>query len=112
MTNPLNTSSKALGLETVSGETVGRDPRRMDVADLHALGHISNSVLEAVQAKCIDCCGGERSEARKCVAIECTLWPFRMGTNPLSRRILSDAQKTAARDRMAAARAARETIAA
>ncbi len=91
---------------------MGRDPRRMDNAELHALGHISNSVLEAVKAKCVDCCGGEKSEARKCVATGCTLWPFRMGTNPLARRSLTDEQKEAARLRLASAREAKEPIAA
>jgi hypothetical protein len=100
-------AATALGLETVSGETIGRDPRAMDAPDLAALGHISSSVLEAVRAKCIDCCGGSVSEARKCVAVSCTLWPFRMGSNPLVRRTLTEEQKQVLRDRAATARANR-----
>lgn len=112
MPKPTNTPDKRLGLETVSGEIIGRDPRGMSVPELNALGHISNSVLDAVKANCIDCCGGQASEVRKCVMTHCTLWPFRMGVNPLARRALTEEQKAAARARMAAARSVRETVAA
>lgn len=33
----------------------------------------------AVEAKCVDCCAGSRSEAKKCVAYSCPLWPYRPG---------------------------------
>src|SRR5262245_23704339 len=35
--------------------------------------------LRAIRAKCIDCCGGSRSEASKCTARHCDLWLFRLG---------------------------------
>lgn len=111
MTSSRNTAAKALGLETVSGEIIGRDPRRMDVPELAAMGHSSNSVLDAVRTKCLDCCAGEASEVRKCVATSCALWPFRMGSNPLARRPLSEAQRDALRGRAAAARASRFKVA-
>ena len=35
---------------------------------------------KAVREKCIDCCGGNRAEVRRCPATSCPLWAFRMGT--------------------------------
>ena len=34
---------------------------------------------KAIRAKCIDCMGGDKSEVRKCTAVKCPLFPFRMG---------------------------------
>ena len=38
--------------------------------------------MNAIRRKCIDCCGGERSEVRRCEAIDCPLWPHRLGGDP------------------------------
>ena len=59
---------------------IGLDPRRIDRTAILALGHPA-SPIKAIRAKCIDCCGGFESEARKCTAIDCPLWPLRMGKN-------------------------------
>lgn len=37
--------------------------------------------LKAMRAKCLDCAGRPK-EVRHCPAIDCPLWPFRMGKNP------------------------------
>ena len=63
------------------GELVGRLPSRIDIDDLRALGH-SPSPTRAIREKCLDCSGGNAAEVRKCVAIGCALWAFRMGRNP------------------------------
>lgn len=34
---------------------------------------------KAIRLKCIDCCGGNTAEVRKCPATSCPLWRFRMG---------------------------------
>lgn len=34
---------------------------------------------KAIRLKCIDCCGGNTAEVRKCPATNCHLWRFRMG---------------------------------
>jgi len=39
-------------------------------------------VLKVIQAKCVDCCGGEKMEVKLCTAKGCPLWPYRMGKNP------------------------------
>jgi hypothetical protein len=38
--------------------------------------------MKAIRAKCLDCCGGQPSEVRKCPAIECPLYRYRFGRNP------------------------------
>ena len=63
------------------GEKIGRVPQEISVAALQALGG-PQSPIKAIRAKCIDCSGGSMTEARKCVAVGCALWPFRMGKNP------------------------------
>ena len=63
--NATNMNAKAVGLETISGEKIGRDPRGMTTAELQQLGHTSNSVLAAVRKHCVDCCGAQVAEVRK-----------------------------------------------
>lgn len=73
---------RAGGLETEQGEAIGRDPRAMTVAELGELGHAAAALTEVIRAKCLDCCCGSAHEVRRCISIDCALWPFRMGTNP------------------------------
>ena len=40
------------------------------------------SMAKAIRAKCLDCCGGEQGEVRKCWAENCPLFPYRFGSNP------------------------------
>jgi len=75
------------------GERVGRIPTEVH-SDSLSLKFRAHNPLKAIRAKCLDCCGGNAAEIRKCVAVECDLWPFRMGTNPFrKRRVLSTEQK-------------------
>lgn len=62
------------------GVEVGITPSEIAVEDLRALGH-PESPIKAIRAKCVDCSGGDMSEARKCKIYSCPLWPMRMGTN-------------------------------
>lgn len=65
------------------------------------------SVLKAIRAKCLDCCADMPSEVRECQIESCALHPFRMGRNPFrKKRELTDEQRQALADRLAAARAA------
>ena len=34
---------------------------------------------KAIRLKCLDCCCGQSAEVRKCPAVECPLWRYRMG---------------------------------
>ena len=88
------------------GHLIGRDPRRMSIAELTGLGHQARPLLAVIRAKCLDCVGYEPSEVRKCVAVDCALWPYRMAHNPF--REISQAQREQGR-RLAARRSARES---
>jgi len=69
-----------------NNETFGADPRSMTVEQLNALGHEKRPKLKVMRAKCLDCCGDQPSEVLKCSAIDCDNWPYRMGTDPFTKR--------------------------
>jgi len=75
----------------------------MTQAELRAMGQEVMSPMEAIRAKCLDCCVGSAHEVRCCVAAACPSWPFRTGKNPW-RAPASEAQREHARS-MAAKRA-------
>jgi hypothetical protein len=74
-----------------SDPLVGRDPRRMTQDELRAMGHEAMSATAAIRARCLDCAGSP-DEVRKCVAMACPSWPWRMGTNPW-RQPISEEQR-------------------
>ena len=67
--------------EADGGQKVGKLPGSVPVSHLRALRH-PESPIRAIRSKCLDCSGGVVSEVRKCIAVTCSLWPFRMGSNP------------------------------
>lgn len=70
-----------------------------------ALYHREKNPLKALRARCLDYCCGQPSEVRKCTAVTCPSWPFRMGANPFrEKRVLSEEQKRALAERLAKAR--------
>lgn len=71
--------------EADAGHLIGKTPRELSKADLRALD-CPESPIKAIRAKCLDCSGGNEAEVRKCVAITCPLWSFRMGRNPFHGR--------------------------
>jgi hypothetical protein len=77
---------------------VGRDPRRMDQDQIRALGHEAMSPMDAIRAKCLDCCADSAHEVRLCVAIACPSWPFRTGKNPW-RAPISEERREVLRER-------------
>jgi len=103
------TNDRDVGLEPgTDGELIGRDPRAMSRGDLMALGHEPSSPLKALRARCLDCCGDNASEVRKCVATDCPAWPFRMRKNPW-RAPASEARRAAGRESAARIYATRMT---
>ncbi len=78
--------NRAIGLELETFdkkvEQVGRDPRDMTNEELTELGHQKMPILDVIRAKCIDCSAGQLSEVKRCTAVACPSWPYRMGTNP------------------------------
>ena len=75
------------------GERTGKIPNEVP-SDFLARYYREKNPLRAIRAKCLDCCSGSASEVRKCVAVDCSLWPFRIGVNPFrKKRTLSAEQK-------------------
>ncbi len=95
-----------------TGEMVGRDPRKMTQEEFKALGHKPMTPIQALRARCVDCCGGLVQEVRYCTARRCPSWPFRMGTSPwrAERAPLTDEQKEVLRTRMAEANKHRKIV--
>lgn len=98
--------TEAIELEGEAIE-IGRDPRKMTVAQLNTAGHAKRPLLDAVRANCIACCAGNAAEVRRCRMIQCDMWPYRMATNPFARKDLSDEARQALREGMAARMAGR-----
>ena len=71
---------------STDNDLVGANPLVLGGAVLLAAGIKPLTPLKAIRARCMDCCGGSRSEVRKCVAHDCASWPFRMGKNPFAMR--------------------------
>lgn len=83
------------------GGNLGADPRQLTAADLEAAGIERISRGDAIRAKCLDCAGGSPAEVRRCSITGCSLWPFRMGTDPF-RAPMSEERKAAASERFKA----------
>lgn len=94
-------------LDNSSREKSGTDPRAVTAAQLEAAGHFPDKLTTIIRNHCTDCCAGQLSEVRHCTVTNCTLWPYRMGTNPFRKRELTEEQKVAARERLSVARAAK-----
>src|SRR5215467_2325985 len=87
------------------GSTEGKHPRDADVDVMREI-HEPAPLLRVIRAKCLDCSAGVESEIRKCTAIGCALWPYRMATNPFrAPREMTQEQREAGAARLAAARA-------
>ena len=70
---------------TDAGHLIGRHPRHLTRDELTKL-HAPQSPLKAIRTKCLDCSGGSEAEARKCTAVACPLWAYRMGFGPFHAR--------------------------
>jgi hypothetical protein len=85
--------------ETDGGELIGRDPRKVSVEEFKRAGiegtMIGGDGLEVVRAKCFECCVHQPDEVRKCVAITCVNWPYRMNANPFRKHTLTDEERVA-----------------
>lgn len=68
-----------------AGDTEGRDPSELTAEQFEAAGHVRAPLLRVIRAKCMDCCCQQQTEVRKCTAVACALWPYRMGHNTLKR---------------------------
>lgn len=69
------------------GHLIGRDPRTISADEWSSVAGEPPVGLKAIRAKCLDCCGDNAAEVRKCTAVSCALWPLRMGAQPKGLRI-------------------------
>lgn len=84
------------------------DPREMIPEDFARIGISRISRGDAIRQMCLSCMGGSSREVLLCASANCSLWPFRMGTDPFrEKREMSEEQREASVQRLAAARAAR-----
>jgi hypothetical protein len=86
------------------GSTEGKDPRTMP-RELLLTIHERMPLSQVIRARCLDCCAHLPSEVRKCTAVDCVSWPYRMGRNPFSDRKANPA----ALEALAKARAAKNS---
>jgi hypothetical protein len=94
-----------IGSEIEDGERIGRDPRKMTQDQFQSIGHLQKPLLDVIRAKCLDCCCENQAEVRRCMAVPCALWPYRLGTNPIrDKREYTDQEKIALANRLKLAR--------
>jgi hypothetical protein len=67
------------------GSTAGLDTRTLERALLERV-HPPAPLLDVIREKCLDCCCCQPGEVDRCTAVGCSLWPYRLGTNPFSNR--------------------------
>ena len=63
------------------GELIGKVPLA-----ILSIYHMERNPLKAIRSRCLDCCCGSAPEVRKCTAVNCPSWPFRMGANPFRQK--------------------------
>ena len=56
---------------------------------------MKKDVLNAVRAKCLDCCMGQANELKLCTIKDCSLYLYRFGKDPNKGRVLTEEQKAA-----------------
>ena len=90
-----------LVLKDSDGGTAGIDPRDLP-RGLIAEVHTPSPLLDVIREKCLECSGYQPAEIARCTAVACSLWPYRMGTNPFSNRRGNAAALQTGRSRSAA----------
>jgi hypothetical protein len=76
-----NSLSESFIVRHPDGSTEGRHPDDL-APEVLGRAHQKRSIMAVIRAKCLDCCCHQQSEVRRCTAVHCPLWPYRMGTNP------------------------------
>ena len=66
------------------------------------------SPLKAIKAFCYSWCGENYNEVKSCTAPNCPLYNFRLGRNSARKRVMTEEQREAARERLKAAREAKK----
>jgi hypothetical protein len=64
--------------------------------ELAAVGHRPSSPMQAIRARCLDCCAGSADEVCKCVSLTCPSWPFRNRQEPMRATFITTALENGA----------------
>lgn len=88
--------------------TVRRIAAALGLAPLQLLGDLGGPLLQAIRAKCLDCCNGQETEVRRCQERDCPLYPFRAGLDSPGRAPGRARVKARARARQRAAQRRQE----
>jgi hypothetical protein len=75
---PTNTLLEPSPYEIDQGNLIGRDPRKLTEAEVLEAGIELRVPTKAIRAMCLECCGHQEAEVRKCVSVNCPLWALRM----------------------------------
>jgi hypothetical protein len=59
----------------------GRNPHEVTLEEYREVGFEPLSSTKAIRQECMDC-NSTFNEVRLCPAVDCPLWPWRMGTRP------------------------------
>ena len=52
------------------------------------------TAMQAIKAKCLECCCGQKAEVKLCEITDCALYEFRLGKNPnYKKKELTEEQK-------------------
>lgn len=69
-------------LEIINGEVCGKNPDNVTEKEFLDAGHRELPLGKVIRKKCLDCCGFQHAEVRKCIITSCGNWPYRMGKSP------------------------------
>ena len=50
-------------------------------------------LLKIIRLKCLECCCWQENEVRECPVDGCILWNYRMGKNPVPKKISAERKK-------------------
>ncbi len=79
-------------------------PQKQSVDNGHVQQETTNP-YKVIRKYCLGCCCNQPSEVRLCTAIDCSLYPYRFGSNPFRKlRKLSDDHKQALLKRLGGCR--------
>lgn len=92
-TKLIETALSELYQTNENGNKEGKNPLSLDVKTLNDAGHKNIPLAKVIRKNCIDCCGFQLAEVRKCVKVDCVSWPYRMGVNPFTSAKRKDGAK-------------------
>lgn len=61
---------------------------------LNKMGHTDSNPIKAIRNHCLnECMCGSSKEVKLCPSVNCALFPFRLGNNPLRKQVSEERRK-------------------